>query len=69
MGARIRLAPQKDWKPTSLPNWQRCSKPSKVFRRRSTARASGGKKVSLADLIVLGGSAAVERARKRAGTT
>ena len=48
-------------------NWRRCSKPLRGSRRRSTARASGGKKVSLADLIVLGGCAAVEQAAKKAG--
>jgi catalase-peroxidase len=64
-GARIRLAPQKDWEvnqPVQL---------TKVLRIlqdiQSTFNQSGGKKVSLADLIVLGGCAAVEAAAKKAG--
>jgi catalase-peroxidase len=65
-GARIRLAPQKDWEvnnPKEL---------AKVLQRlediqKDYNRTSGGKKVSLADLIVLGGSAAVEQAAKKAG--
>ncbi len=67
-GARIRLAPQKDW-PVNNP-----SELAKVLRQLETvqtafnASASGGKKVSLADLIVLGGCAAIERAAKDAGT-
>ena len=66
-GARIRLAPQKDWEvnqPAELAKVLTCSKES---RRSSTARKDGGKKVSLADLIVLGGCAAVEAAAKKAG--
>ena len=66
-GARIRLAPQKDWEvnqPAQLAKVLRSSKPS---RRTSTTKAKGGKKVSLADLIVLGGDAAVEKAAKDAG--
>jgi catalase-peroxidase len=67
-GARIRLAPQKDWavnQPAEL---------AKVLLARSDPeglqrRASGGKKVSLADLIVLGGSAASRRPRRRPATT
>ena len=66
-GARIRLAPQKDWA---------CNDPERVAKVVSALEgvmadfdgsASGGKKVSLADLIVLGGCAAVERAAKQAG--
>jgi catalase-peroxidase len=63
-GARIRLAPQKDWeinKPAEL---------SKVLGRLEAIQKefnSGGKMVSLADLIVLGGSAAIEQAAKSAG--
>ena len=66
-GARIRLAPQKDWevnRPAELQDGPRRS--SRRSRRSSTPR-SGGKKVSLADLIVLGGNAAVEKAAKDAG--
>jgi len=63
-GARIRLAPQKDWEvnqPAEL---------AKVLGKLETIQQefdAGGKKVSLADLIVLGGSAAVEEAAKKAG--
>ncbi len=66
-GARIRLAPQKDW-PVNEPE-----KLSKVLttlegiQSAFNAAQSGGKKVSLADLIVLGGSAAVEQAARNAG--
>ncbi len=66
-GARIRLAPQKDWtvnQPAEL------AKVLPVFERIQqafNASQTGGKKVSLADVIVLGGSAAVEAAAKKAG--
>ncbi len=66
-GARIRLAPQKDWavnNPAELAKvLQRLEGIQKDFNRAQ----SGGKKVSLADLIVLGGSAAIEQAAKKAG--
>jgi catalase-peroxidase len=60
-GARIRLAPQKDWEvnqPKQL---------AQVLDRLESIRKESGKKVSLADLIVLGGNAAVEKAAKDAG--
>ncbi len=60
-GARIRLAPQKDWEvnnPAEL---------AKVLAKLEAIRKEFGKKVSLADLIVLGGSAAIEKAAKDAG--
>ncbi len=63
-GARIRLAPQKDWE---------VNQPAALAKALQTLEAiqkkfnSGGKKVSLADLIVLGGCAAVEEAAKKAG--
>jgi catalase-peroxidase len=60
-GARIRLAPQKDWEvnqPAQLKT---------VLQKLETIQKEFGKKVSLADLIVLGGSAAVEKAAKDAG--
>jgi catalase-peroxidase len=63
-GARIRLAPQKDWEvnqPAGLASVLR------TLEGIQSAFQSGGKKVSLADLIVLGGSAAVEAAAKTAG--
>lgn len=65
-GARLRLAPQKDWavnNPTEL---------AKVLNKLEAIQKnfqSAGKKVSLSDLIVLGGSAAVEKAAKSAGTS
>jgi catalase-peroxidase len=66
-GGRIRLAPQKDWEvnqPAELPKTlEKLEAIQKDFNRSQ----SGGKKVSLADLIVLGGCAAVEEAAKRAG--
>jgi catalase-peroxidase len=66
-GARIRLAPQKDWEvnnPAELAKvLQTLEKIQQDFNRSPT----GGKKVSLADLIVLGGCAAVEQAAKNAG--
>jgi len=60
-GARIRLSPQKDWEvnePKQLAN---------VLAKLEAIQKASGKKVSLADLIVLGGSAAVEKAAKDAG--
>ena len=60
-GARIRLAPQKDWdvnQPAQL---------AKVLEKLEAIQKEFGKKVSLADLIVLGGAAAVEKAAKDAG--
>ena len=67
-GAHIRLAPEKDWAvndPQELSNViERLEKIQTTFNK---AHASEGKKVSLADLIVLGGNAAVERAAKAAG--
>jgi catalase-peroxidase len=71
-GARIRLAPQKDWEvnqPAELAKvLQTLEKIQKDFNSaQSAAKQSGGKKVSLADVIVLGGCAAVEAAAKKAG--
>jgi catalase-peroxidase len=66
-GARIRLAPQKDWEsnePTRLAN---VLKTFERIQQDFNKSQSGGKKVSLADLIVLGGCAAVEQAAKDAG--
>jgi catalase-peroxidase len=67
-GARIRLAPQKDWEvnnPAELAKVLR--KLEAIQQEFNSARAGGGKRVSLADLIVLGGCAAVEQAAKNAG--
>ena len=66
-GARIRLAPQKDWdvnQPAQLANVLRTLE---AIQKDFNASQSGGKKVSLADLIVLGGCAAIEKAAKAAG--
>ena len=60
-GARIRLAPQKDW-PGNEPQ-----KLKKALKALAEVKASSQKNISIADLIVLGGSAAVERAAARAG--
>ncbi|MFN2626261.1 MAG: peroxidase family protein, partial [Mycobacteriales bacterium] len=64
-GARLRLAPQKDW-PVNAGTAEVIAKLEQVQQEFNSA-ASGGKKVSLADLIVLGGCAAVERAARDAG--
>jgi catalase-peroxidase len=71
-GARIRLAPQKDWevnRPAALATvLQKLETVQREFNTsQSAGNGSGGKQVSLADLIVLGGCAAVEEAAKRAG--
>jgi catalase-peroxidase len=70
-GARIRLAPQKDWEvnqPAELAKVLRTLEAiQKDFNGAQSNGKSGGKKVSLADLIVLGGCAAVEAAAKKAG--
>ena len=67
-GARIRLAPQKDWPVNNPPMLAKVLKALGDIQAKFNASAVGGKKVSLADLIVLGGSAAVEKAAKDAGT-
>jgi catalase-peroxidase len=66
-GARIRLAPQKDWEVNNPPELAKVLQALDTIRSRFNGAAAGGKKVSLADLIVLGGSAAVEKAAKDAG--
>src|SRR5208282_1401722 len=66
-GARIRLAPQKDWEVNQPPALAKALQTLEAIQKKFNASQSGGKKVSLADLIVLGGSAAVEEAAKRAG--
>jgi len=68
-GARIRLSPQKDWEANQPARLARVLKALEAIQAEFNAKASGGKKVSLADLIVLGGSAAVEAAAKKAGHT
>jgi catalase-peroxidase len=64
-GARIRLSPQKDWE-VNQPK-QLATVVAKLETIQKEFNASGGKKVSLADLIVLGGGAAIEKAAKDAG--
>jgi catalase-peroxidase len=71
-GARIRLAPQKDWEVNQPAVLAKVLKKLEAIQKRfnrsqSGGKTSGGKKVSLADLIVLGGCAAVEEAAKMAG--
>jgi len=66
-GARIRLAPQKDWEVNQPAELAKVLKVLEGIQQEFNAAQSGGKKISLADLIVLGGSAAVEAAAKRAG--
>ncbi|MFE7602935.1 catalase/peroxidase HPI [Streptomyces sp. NPDC057494] len=64
-GARIRLAPQKDWEVNDLPEVARTVETLEGIR--ADLESAGGARISLADLIVLGGCAAVERAAKNAG--
>jgi len=66
-GARIRLAPQKDWEVNEPAQLAKVLTTLEGIQRRFNTGRSDGKKVSLADLIVLGGCAGVERAAKKAG--
>jgi catalase-peroxidase len=66
-GARIRLAPQKDWEVNDPAELAAVLATLEGIQRDFNGAQSGGKKVSLADLIVLGGCAAVEEAARRAG--
>ena len=66
-GARIRLAPQKDWEVNQPAQLAKVLKALEDIQQEFNRTQSGGKKVSLADLIVLGGCAAVEQAAKNAG--
>jgi catalase-peroxidase len=66
-GARIRLAPQKDWEVNQPAELAKVLQKLEAIRKEFNASQSGGKKVSLADLIVLGGGAAIEKAAKDAG--
>jgi catalase-peroxidase len=66
-GARIRLAPQKDWEVNEPAELANVLGTLEKLQQEFNASQSGGKKVSLADVIVLGGCAAVERAAKNAG--
>ena len=66
-GARIRLAPQKDWEVNQPTELSKVLHKLEVIQKDFNSAASGGKKVSMADLIVLGGCAAIEDAAKKAG--
>ena len=66
-GARIRLAPQKDWAVNQPAQLAKVLQALEAIRKEFNGSQAGGKKVSLADLIVLGGCAAVEAAAKKAG--
>jgi len=66
-GARIRLAPQKDWEVNNPRELAKVLQRLEGIQKDFNHSQSGGKKVSLADLIVLGGGAAVEQAAKKAG--
>ena len=66
-GARIRLAPQKDWEANEPAELAKVLPALEKIQQDFNGSASGGKKISLADLIVLAGSAAVEKAAKDAG--
>ncbi len=66
-GARIRLAPQKDWAVNQPAELAKVLATLEGIQRAFDGAATGGKKVSLADLIVLGGGAGIEQAAKNAG--
>jgi len=67
-GARVRLSPQKDWEVNQPPELAKALQKLEAIQKEFNAAQSGGKKkVSLADLIVLGGDAAIEEAAKKAG--
>jgi catalase-peroxidase len=68
-GARVRLAPQKDWKVNQPEQLQKVLKVLETLQAEFNGSQSGGKKISLADLIVLAGCAGVEQAAKNAGVT
>jgi catalase-peroxidase len=66
-GARIRLAPQKDWEANEPAELARVLEKLEGIQKKFNQKQTGGKKISLADLIVLGGSAGIEAAAKKAG--
>jgi catalase-peroxidase len=68
-GARIRLAPQRDWEVNQPAQLAKVLQTLEGVRKEFNAAQTGGKKVSLADLMVLGGCAAIEQAAKNAGHT
>jgi len=66
-GARIRLAPQKDWAANDPATLHKVLSALEAIQTKFNASATGGKKISLADMIVLAGGAAIEEAAKKAG--
>jgi len=68
-GARIRLAPQKEWQVNQPEQLQKVLKVLERMQHSFNAAQSGNKKISLADIIVLAGAAAIEKAAKHAGVT
>ncbi len=66
-GARIRLAPQKDWEVNQPAELAKALQTLEAIQKDFNSAQSGGKKISFADLIVLGGCAGVEAAAKKAG--
>ncbi len=66
-GARIRLAPQKDWEVNQPAELAKVLQKLEGIQKEFNAAQSGGKKISLADLIILGGDVAIEKAAKAAG--
>ena len=66
-GARLRLAPQKDWEVNDPEQLDKVLKSLAQIQKDFNSSASGGKQVSMADLIVLGGAAAIEKAAADAG--
>ncbi|MEM7018211.1 MAG: catalase/peroxidase HPI [Pseudomonadota bacterium] len=66
-GARIRLAPQKDWAANNPAELAKVLKALEKIQSDFNGKQSGGKKVSLSDLIVLAGAAAIEQAAEKAG--
>jgi catalase-peroxidase len=67
-GARVRLSPQKFWEVNQPVELEKVLGKLEAIQKEFNASASGGKKVSLADMIVLGGDAAIEKAAKDGGT-
>ncbi len=66
-GARVRLAPQKDWEVNQPAELAKTLQKLEEIQKQFNAAQTGGKKVSLSDLIVLGGDAAIEKGAKAAG--
>jgi catalase-peroxidase len=66
-GARVRLSPQKDWEVNQPKQLATVLQKLEAIQKEFNAAANSGRKVSLADLIVLGGNAAIEKAAKDAG--